>query len=90
MLTHLQGTFPCCKKRLLSDSDQQRLVLEVIVLVHSFWTEYVSYSQIKSVFDPGYVCIENLGNYNRIAQYCFRPGKYDSEVDSSENSSEDE
>jgi hypothetical protein len=32
----LQGTFPCCKKCLPSDSEQQRLVLEAIVLVHNF------------------------------------------------------
>ena len=51
----LQGTFPRCKKCLPSDSVQQRLVLEAIVLVHNFRTEYVGYSQIKSVFDPKYV-----------------------------------
>jgi hypothetical protein len=32
----LQGTFPRCKKRLPSNSEQQCLVLEAIVLVHNF------------------------------------------------------
>jgi hypothetical protein len=86
----LQGTFPHCKKRLPGDSGQQRLVLEAIVLVHSFQTEYIGYSQIKSVFDPKYVCIENLHGYNRIAQYYFHPGEYDSEVDGSGNGSDDD
>ena len=63
----LQGTFPCCKKRLPSNSEQRRLVLEAIVLVHNFQTEYVGYSQIKSVFDPEYVRVENLHGYDRIS-----------------------
>jgi hypothetical protein len=86
----LQGTFPCCKKRLPSDSAQRRLVPEAIVLVHNFQTEYVVYSQIKSVFDPEYVCVENLQRYDRIAHYYFRPGEYDSEVDRSGHGSDDE
>jgi hypothetical protein len=32
----LQGTFPRCKKHLPSNSEQRRLVLETIVLVHNF------------------------------------------------------
>jgi hypothetical protein len=71
----LQGTFPRCKKRLPSDSAKQCLVLEAIVLMHNFQTEYVGYSQIKSVFDPKYVRIENPPGYNQIAQYYFRPGE---------------
>ena len=39
----LQGTF--------SDAAQRRLVIEAIVLIHNFRTDYVDYSQIKSVFD---------------------------------------
>ena len=61
----LQGTFPRCKKRLPSDSEQQRLVLESIVLVHKFCMEYIGYSQVKSVFDPEYVRVENLQGYDR-------------------------
>ena len=48
----LQGTFPQCKKRLPSESAKRRLVLEAIVLVHIFCTDYVGFSQIKTVFDP--------------------------------------
>ena len=77
----LQGTFPRCKKRLPSDDKLRRLVLDAIILVHNFWTDYVGYNQIKSVFDPEYARIENLEGYDRIAQYYFRPGDYDSEVD---------
>ena len=85
----LQGTFPRCKKHLPSNSEQRRLVLETIVLVHNFWTEYVGYSQIKSVFDPEYVNVENLHGYNQISQYYLRPGEYNSEVDKSGNRSDD-
>jgi hypothetical protein len=52
--------FPRCKKHLPTDSEQRRLVLEAIVLVHNFCTDYVGYSQIKNVFDPKYVRVENL------------------------------
>ena len=80
----LQGTFPRCKKRLPSDSEQRRLVLESIVLVHNFRTEYVGYSQIKIVFEPEYVRVENLHGYDQISQYYFRPGDYNSDVDDSD------
>jgi hypothetical protein len=79
----LQGTFPRCKKRLPSNDEMQRLVLDAIVLVLNFRTEYVGFNQIKSVIDPEYVRVENLEGYDRIAQYYFRPGEYDSEVDGS-------
>jgi hypothetical protein len=76
----LQGTFPCCKSHLPSNSEQRRLVLEAIILVHNFCTDYVGYSQIKTVFDSKYVWCKNLYGYDRIAQYYFRPGDYDSKV----------
>jgi hypothetical protein len=77
----MQGTFPCCKKCLPSDHALRCLVIEAIVLVHNFRTDYVGYSQIKTVFDPEYVRMENLQGYNQIAQYYFCPGDYNSEVD---------
>ena len=51
------------------------------MLVHNFQTDYVSYSQIQTVFGPEYVRVESLQGYNQIAQYYFRPGEYDSEAD---------
>ena len=81
----LQGTFPRVKKRLPSDSETRRLVIEAIVLLHNFRTEFVGYNQIKTVFDPEYARIENLQGYDRIAQYYFRPGDYDSDVDDDGN-----
>ncbi len=77
----LQGMFPRCKSCLPSNSAQCRLVLEAIILVHKFRTDYVGYSQIKTVFDSEYVWCKNLNGYDRIAQYYFRPGDYDSKVD---------
>jgi len=71
----LQGTFPRCKKRLPSDSTLRRLVIEAIVLVHNYRTEYIGYNQIQTVFDPEYVRCENLQGYDRISQYYFRPGE---------------
>ncbi len=43
----LQGTFPRCKKRLPGDDEMQRLVLDAIVLVHNFQTEYVGRARLK-------------------------------------------
>jgi hypothetical protein len=37
----------------------------------------------KTVFDPEYERVANIGGYNRIARYYFHPGDYDSEVDGS-------
>jgi hypothetical protein len=78
------------------------LVIETIVPVHNFCTEYVGYDQIKTVFDPEYVCVENMqgydriahyylrpGNYNKIANCYFQPGNYDSEVDGSDSGSDE-
>jgi hypothetical protein len=85
----LQGTFPCCKKRLPSNLVQRHLVLEAIVLVHNFQMEHVGGNQIKMVFDPKYVCVQNLCGYNQTAQYYFRPREYDSEEDRSGTSKSD-
>jgi hypothetical protein len=43
----LQGTFPRCKKRLPSDPALCRLVVEAIVLVHNYRTDFIGYSQIR-------------------------------------------
>jgi hypothetical protein len=77
----MQFTIPCCKKRLPSDHALRCLVIEAIVLVHNFRMDFVGYSQIKTVFDPEYVWIENLQGYDQIAQYYFPLGDYNSEVD---------
>jgi hypothetical protein len=54
-MRELQGTFPCCKKRLPSDPALHHLVIKAIVLMHNFSTDYVGYSQIQTVFLPEYV-----------------------------------
>jgi hypothetical protein len=56
----LQGTFHRCKKYLPSDAKMRHLVLDAIVLVHNFRTNYVGHSQIKTVLEPEYVRVENL------------------------------
>jgi hypothetical protein len=86
----LQGTFPRCKKRLPSDPKLCHWVIKAIVLVHNFRTNYVGYRQIQTVFLPEYVWIENLQGYDRIAQYYFCPGDYDSEVDGDGSGSDGE
>ena len=43
--------------------------------------EVVGFSQIKTVFDPEYERIITLEGYDRISQYYFRPGDYNSKVD---------
>ena len=84
----LQGTFPRIKKRLPSDHSQRRLVIEAIVLIHNYRTELVGFNQINTVFDSEYVRIHNLEGYDRIAQYYFRPGEYNS--DDNDNGDSDE
>jgi hypothetical protein len=81
----LQGTFPRWKKRLPADHEQRRLVIEAIVLVHNYRTEMVGFNQINTVFDPEYVRIQNLHGYDRIAQYYFCPGDYNSDDDNEDN-----
>ncbi len=82
----LHGTFPRWKKRLPSNHHQWRLMLEAIVLIHNYRTELVAFNQINTVFDPEYVRVQNLDGYDRIAQYYFRPGDYDSNDDRDGNS----
>ena len=82
----LQGTFPRWKKRLPSDHFQRRLVIECIVLIHNYRTELVGFNQINTVFDSEYVRVQNLEGYDRIAQYYFRPGEYNSDEDDDNNS----
>ena len=64
-------------------------MIESIVLVHNFRTNYVGYSQIQTVFGPEYVRVENLQGYDRIAQYYFRPGEYDSDADGDDDNGGD-
>ncbi len=75
----LQGTFPRWKKRLTSDHFQRRLVIEAIVLIHNYRTELVGFNQINTLFDSEYVRIHNLEGHDRITQYYFRPGEYNSD-----------
>ncbi len=86
----LQGTFPHCKKRLPSDPALRCLVIEAIVLIPNFQTNYVGYSQIQTVFDPEYVHCKNLHGYDQIAQYYFLPGQYNSKIDEDGNDSDSE
>jgi hypothetical protein len=62
----LQGTFPRCKKRLPSDKDERRCILECIILEHNFQTEIVR--QYKRVI--------NIHGYDRIRKYYLKPGDY--------------
>ena len=80
------------KKRLPSNHYQQGLIIEAIVLVHNYRTEMVGFSQINTVFDPEYVRIQNLNGYDRIAQYYFRPGDYntDDKSDGDDNNTSNE
>ncbi len=56
----LQGTFPCCKKRLPTDKDKRRLVLECIIFVHNFWIEFVGLNEIAAVFNPNCKNVINI------------------------------
>ena len=84
----LQGTFPRCKKRLPSDAVKRRLVIEGIILVHNFCTHTMGQNQIKAVFDSEYARVVNLEGYDRISQYYFRPGDYNTDSNDEDNSSD--
>ncbi len=73
-----------------SNPETRRLVLECIVLIHNFRTEIVGFSQIRSVFDPEYERIQVLEGYDRISQYYFRPGDYNSSDDDADDSEFDD
>ena len=64
-------------------------MLEAIVLVHNFRTDYVGFNQIRTVFDPEYVRVESLEGYDRIAQYYFRPGDCNTDDDDDDGSESD-
>ena len=86
----LTRDIPRGKNGLPSDSQKRRLVIEGILLLHNFRTHTVGQNQIKDVFDPKYVWIENLAGYDRIAQYYFRPGDYATDDDEGNDSTSDE
>jgi hypothetical protein len=67
----LQGTFPRCKKRLPSNAEKRKKVIQSIVLIHNFRTELVGLNQIKTVFDPEYERYINVRGYDRIKRYYF-------------------
>ena len=75
----LQGTFPRFKMQLPSDYTKRRLVLETKVFIHNLQTEIVGKNQIKTVFDPEYERIQTLRGYDRIRQYYFEPGDYNTD-----------
>ncbi len=86
----LQGSFPRCKRRLPSDAAKRRLVIEGVILVHNFCTHTVGQNQLKAVFDSEYARVVNLEGYNRISQYYFCPGGFNTDSDDDDNSSDDE
>ena len=77
----LQGSFPHCRKHLLSDIIKQWLVIESIVLIPTFWAGVVGYNHIATVFDLEYEQVVNLEEYDRISQFYFCPGEYETYVD---------
>lgn len=79
----IAGNFSKMQKRLPSDAVKRRMVLENIVLIHNFRTEMVGLNQIKSVFDLEYERTRTLEGYDRIRQYCFQPGGYNTDDDES-------
>jgi hypothetical protein len=67
----LQGSFPCCKRRLPGNPVKHKLVITSIVLIHNFRTELVGLNQIKIVFDPQYEMYISLMGYDRIRMCYF-------------------
>ena len=65
-------------------------MLENIILIHNFRTELVGLNQIKTVFDVEYERIQTLSGYDRISQYYFRPGDYNTDEEEEEEEEEDQ
>ncbi len=74
----LQGTFPQCKKSLLSDKEKRRRVLECFVLVHNFRTEVVCHNQILQCLhrSTSESLTYNINGYDRIHRYYLESGDY--------------
>ena len=64
-----------------SDPIKKRLVIESIILIHIFCTDLVGFNQIATVFDLEYERVVNLEGYDRISQYYYCPGDYNSDED---------
>ncbi len=64
------------KKRLPSDKDKRRHVIESIILVQNFRTEVVGHNQISAVFVPEYERVINIHGYDGIRRYYLEPGDY--------------
>ena len=71
--------FPRCKKRLPSNKEKCRRVLECIILVPNFRTEVVGHNQISAVFAPEYERVINIHGYDRICRYYLEPGDYETD-----------
>ncbi len=67
----LQGSSPCCKRRLPGNPEKRKLVLTSISLLNKFRTELVGLNQIKTVFDPQYEMYISLMGYDRIQRHYF-------------------
>ena len=67
------------QKRLPSDKEKHRQVIECIMLVHNFRTELVGQNQISEVFGPEYERVININGYDRFCQYYLQPGEYETD-----------
>jgi hypothetical protein len=67
----LQGSFPCCKRRLPGNPEKQKLVITSNVLIHNTRTELVGLNQTKTVIDLQYELFISLLGYDRIWRYYF-------------------
>ena len=59
------------------------------MLIHNYRMELVGFNQINTVFDPEYVRIQSLEGYDRILQYYFKPGDYNSNEDDEDSYTND-
>ena len=67
------------QKRLPSDKEKRRRVIECIILVNNFRMELVGHNQISEVFGPEYERVININGYDRIRQYYLQPGDYETD-----------
>jgi hypothetical protein len=65
----MQDSFPRCKKCLPSESYKRRLVLEAIVSIHNYRTEFVGSNHFKTILKPEYEHVINREGYDRFSKY---------------------
>ena len=73
----LQGTWPRLKSRLTSNTAKRKLIIESVVLLNNYRTEFIGLNQIATVFNEFYEQRINFDGYDRISRYFHQDNEED-------------